>query len=651
MRSRLLASAFLSLILTSSLAPAQSSAGAGPGPSPYATSIAPGTDLTTGTVTATGGNTARTNAAINADLANPLFYGADPTGVSDSATAINNSASNTPTKSVHLPGGTYYVKSQIGLSNGECLYGDGDHVTFLKIDQTFSSSANGVVSLSGLEDATPCVHDLAFVFAQPPDVRTTANGAASAGQNQITVASTANISVGNYIIDVTTTTAIPSYLNLSPGTTVTNIAGNVLTLSANLAGSGALNGDTLAFGPTRAQFQTLSAGCTTSAGGTGCKYPPAIYAVGANTNRPRFWNIHIEGAWDCINNTGNVAPWIKSVECGALDTGWQLDGSQDFTHVEGWHEWVFGLNSYALTQIVHDGSTNAWVIGNAGSLNAVDITFYSANLSITSGAGTGSTQIDNLSLDSGSQLNIAGGASNIINDLNLTSNSSVGTCVVNVSGGLNKISHSFMQVAGGGNWLCQTGGTLKLTDNNFVTSNGTIVPVSETAGSLFLQNNYFSTPATITSPMVSSTGGSIVATGNVAHSGTSGTAISISTDNASNFVSGNYFMQYGYSLPSGTVTGFYLPGSIGNYGASGGIPGGTTNSNLHFVTGSGNLSAGVATVNFAGLSVFISSTSYTCVATDVSGSAVTMSTQNQSSSQFKVFGTGTDAYRYFCVGQ
>jgi hypothetical protein len=102
-----------------------------------ATSLA--ADVSLSPVTATGTTTARTLAARNADHLNILDFGADPTGVSDSAAAIQACIDAAMTagdpavvarsgiKAVYIPTGTYRVNSTIKVKgvNFFTMYGDG----------------------------------------------------------------------------------------------------------------------------------------------------------------------------------------------------------------------------------------------------------------------------------------------------------------------------------------------------------------------------------------------------------------------------------------------------------------------------------------------------------------------------------------------
>lgn len=524
-------------------------------------------------------NGARWVAQFLDSAANPLDFtsGVAAGSVTDWTTAINAAAATN--KDVRLPAGTYHINGAITLANGQCLWGAGDHSTFLTIDQNFSSSATGVITLTGTETNSPCVHDIAMIFSQPPDVVTTANGAASAGQNQVTVTSATNIRTNYYITDwgtggATLSNAFPTnIITPNSGVKVSSIAGNVLTLSANVAAPGVVNTDSLRFGPSRTNFATLGT-CTSGAGGTGCKYPPAIYTTTAN--RPRFWNIHIEGAWDGFSFIGNIAPTLQNIEMGSLDKGLDLDGGQDFAHVRGWHAWSFFpvlTNTYntLIYNTYADGSNIGWNIGRMDGLNAVDVNFFDVSLTITSNANSSATPIHltNVMLDGQlATLKIAGGLHNQFTNMYSSGGAPDTNCKFGITGGSTQISNFWnvitTAVAGATNQVCVSGGFLRVDGGYMLMSGTTTTGFLQTGGVMILQNLYWDMPATLTVPAISQTAAAGVAatlvTGNLAHSGTSGTAVSITNDTSWNVVAGNSFNNYGYSLPNPTLGGSYNTG-------------------------------------------------------------------------------------------
>jgi hypothetical protein len=87
--------------------------------------------------------------------ANVMDFGADPTGVADSAPAINAAlATGRPT---WLPKGRYFVRSALNVGSGGVLFGDGRGMTTIAVYQTFSPTDAGVVVLTGAEQLAPIV--------------------------------------------------------------------------------------------------------------------------------------------------------------------------------------------------------------------------------------------------------------------------------------------------------------------------------------------------------------------------------------------------------------------------------------------------------------------------------------------------------------
>lgn len=105
--------------------------------------------------------------------ANVMDYGADPTGVADSAPAIN--AALAAGRSVYMPEGIYHIRSQLNAGPGSRLFGDGRGNTVLTISDDFSSAATGVIVMTGNEDLSPILEDFSMKFAQPSDQGTRAN--------------------------------------------------------------------------------------------------------------------------------------------------------------------------------------------------------------------------------------------------------------------------------------------------------------------------------------------------------------------------------------------------------------------------------------------------------------------------------------------
>ena len=123
--------------------------------------------------TATSGIVVRAAQARAADVANVLDFGADPTGVVDSALAFQMALATG--RAVYAPGGTYLINSQVVVGANQTLYGDGRGVTTLNVTSTFSSTATSVILLTGTEFQAPTVRDFAITFQQPTNQTSRAN--------------------------------------------------------------------------------------------------------------------------------------------------------------------------------------------------------------------------------------------------------------------------------------------------------------------------------------------------------------------------------------------------------------------------------------------------------------------------------------------
>lgn len=372
-----------------------------------------GANVSGNNVTATGGSAARTEAAWQADRSNVLAQsGADPSGSTsadnsvqiNAAAALTNAAGNN--KSVYLPSGTYHIKHAITLTKGQCLIGDSRGTSVITVGADFDSAAASVIALSGGNlDPGPCVTNIGISFTQPTtDVTTTTTASSAAGINTITVASTANLSAynpGGSVVDATTSGAIPAL------TTITNIVGNVITLSNNLTGGGVGNGDIIRFNTSRSLFKTLAAGCTTGVGGTGCSYPPAI-APTTNSSRAQLSHIRIANAWTGISTAGhNFVYWLDDVEMSAFNSGLSLGegvggGVKDVIQISHYDFWNYNNQSGTnlFSEVFFDGNTNCMSLGEIDGLNATGVKCLIGKLNFTTNAASGWYEFTNLQMDS-----------------------------------------------------------------------------------------------------------------------------------------------------------------------------------------------------------------------------------------------------------
>lgn len=111
---------------------------------------------------------------------------------------------------------------------------------------------------------------------------------------------------------------------------------------------------------------------------------------------------------------------------------------------------------------------------------------------------------------------------------------------------------------------------------------------------------------------------------------------------------GTWYGQSGLSTVNGGVCAIGTTCAVGAgpvYNVSG-----TLQAGYHVVQGTYTLSGGTVTITLSGSSVFTGSGTYQCFANDNGAAVVPASTQNQSATQFKVFGTGTNTGSYMCMG-
>jgi len=424
-------------------------------------------------------------------------HGADPTGVTDAAAAINACAAsltNGQQTNVYLPPGTYRLNGPINLTKGQALQGSGRGTTILAVDQAFSPAATGViVTTPGGLDPGPEIRDLGITFAQPS------------------------------------------------------------TQSS------------------RAAFQNLGT-CTSTEGGTGCKYPPAILGTGAPGGRVKVHNVRIAKAWDGISDGGtNTLFWLENVEMSALNVGVKLGGARDFSHITQFHFWNFdiGATSPLYTGVYADGGTYAAQFGGATGPNGVSVNGWSiwrARTTINDTQFWGS--FTNVMLDgNGSTLEIANNFFVQIANVYATGYA-VGSntnCQINVSAGRVQMANlRGIGAAAGGDTatsFCLSGaGAVTLTGPQFQSNALDGRSIKQTGGTLMVTGGIFeSASGTYTVPLVDQTGGSLHMVGNhFFHSGAGTvTSISVGADSAENYLADNKTLNWPVVLGFSTNLGYY----------------------------------------------------------------------------------------------
>jgi hypothetical protein len=404
---------------------------------------------------------------------------------------------------VFAPRGTYLITGQLTLATtagSQSLRGGGLD-TILAIDTRFDASVTtGVITLTGgiRNDYQPVVSDLTIRFTQPTDLVKTAAAASSAGTSTVTVNAVTGIVVGMSVLNKTAPAATPNpaYLTATTPLTVASIAGNVVTLSGNLAAPGVANGDTIQFASVRSMFKTLAAGGTTGPGGSGVCYPWAIYNASGQTATVR--DVMIVNAWNGIYLRGSAFNLV-TVYMGALNIGLDIDQCFNFPSINDYRFWMWGFYDTgaivdALANVYYDGQTIAANLGQTDGLGAHDFKTWvgavnlttawtwglitnlmldgnNANLNILSSGG-GFVQITNCYSSKGARtvgvpiaLNAGASFHAMLTNLNMGSPSPTASGIV-VQGGVLQIANSYIWdgLQSGLPMISVTGGSLFLSD-------------------------------------------------------------------------------------------------------------------------------------------------------------------------------------------
>ena len=425
------------------------------------------------------------------NIASVLEFGADPTGIKDSAPAINQAlATGNPT---WMPKGNYLVRSAINVGSGGRLYGDGRGFTTIQVDQTFSPTDLGVIVLTGAEQLSPIVTDFSIVFQQPM------------GQTS------------------------------------------------------------------RANFKTLADGGTSVPGGTGVKYPPAIYGTGSN--RWKLERLRVDAAWDGIYCGATGQPgFINEIEMGALNCGLFVGISRDWFHVSQYHFWAFGLtsgNPPILNDVYFDGNTVAIDMGSLGGVNGANMVDICCQAKFNFSNSDSWAHVANLMMDGvNSLVNVSGALWLQITNMYSSgpnggaTGASAGLARITVTGGQTFI-HNLMAAYYTDPLINQTGGVLRVIGGEFInqTANAPAI-VSSGGGDLEVQCVTFGLNVSAgawTTPIVNFTSaGACTFQNNHFRNASVGDigGLVITTDNTNHVVSNNGWNKWGWTPP----------GVLGQYG-------------------------------------------------------------------------------------
>ena len=278
----------------------------------------------------------------------------------------------------------------------------------------------------------------------------------------------------------------------------------------------------------RAAFKALTAGCTSGSGGSGCKYPPAIW--NDNANRIHVWNVRIDGAWDGIaDDASSGGSKYENLEIGALAQGFNIQNQADFDQLSNIEFWDYGFSGTSLDTVYNDGNTVAVYDGSAIDATNISILAAQFQINIPSGGGNLGSRIVNLSLDSSNAFLKVLASPTLTSITNVyatgdATGASAGACQINVLGGTVAIhnlyatsavdpevcqntGYSYLSLSGGVlstqtttvSSIAQTNGDLSVTGINFAPASGIwTVPIvaSSGAGEISFAGNHFSTAAT-----------------------------------------------------------------------------------------------------------------------------------------------------------
>lgn len=539
---------------------------------------------------------------------NVLAFGADGSGNSafDNSVAINAAAAatrNGTIGNVYLPAGTYHVKHAINIGSAtqsQCLIGDGDG-TIIDVNSDFDSAAAGVVVITGSAstyNSQPCVVGVKFLFHQPSDVVTTTTAGQTAGNNTIALTSNAGLVNGMVVVDTTATAAIlsPVYGSSATPTTMT-FSGLTATLSVSVASPGVGSGDTIHFASPRSAFATLAAGCTTTTGGTGCKYPWAIYNNGfANMFIDRVFFV---GAWDGVYQRGSYFRF-GMLEGEAFDVGLDIDNCHNFPKIDTYSFYNYGSNAAvqtALSSVFYDGTT---IAANLGAMDGVAIDKLQSWTGIVNAtaAFTWGT-INTLQMDgSNAVLNVLGTSASGFLQIGemystLGTNSFGGALVVNSNAVFATTIDNYYLGSNyaAGSAVTLTQGKLDINGGNLIRSGGGVNPlVSQASGSLKINNVHFSGNGNATNGQyVKQAGGALAMHGNSVDTAfTAGWVAVLATDNALNSISGNNFNGWTFAIP-GALGDYNLNGPAGPLSTTGAATIGTLSTTTSTIKGGLNI--------------------------------------------------------------
>lgn len=290
-------------------------------------------------------------------------------------------------------------------------------------------------------------------------------------------------------------------------------------------------------------------------------YPPAIYAVAV----PRFkvTNVRFTGAYDGIDMTGNSGGAILSnIEIGAINKGIIIDGSLDFVDISGIHSWPFGFQDATRLVAWKDGNTKALEFGRVDGLCVTNFKTFCACVEATSNATVSYALFSNLILDGDfSKFTVAAGYISV-NNFTTTKSSAMTQSTIQISGGNVGIVELNIRSTAAASDMLVNGGTLRVNGGRLNQNDLSQAAAEITSGVMILEAMRFAWPPGARTKAYVLQSGGVIAVRNCDFPtavGSSGSALSISSDSALNDVSGNNINSWDYSYPSALGTGKYGP--------------------------------------------------------------------------------------------
>jgi hypothetical protein len=323
----------------------------------------------------------------------------------------------------------------------------------------------------------------------------------------------------------------------------------------------------------RSTFLTLAEGGNLT---TGIKYPPVIL-WGNGCNRFRLERLRITNCWDGIQQVHNSSSggwWIRDIEMSCYNIGLLVSTTLDFTHLHGWHHWVFDISVPNRT-VFGDGQTICMQLGQGDdlvqSLNISEVDCFEGQIIINT--PTGDVMLSNMMMDgSNAGINHVNSYWTQIDEIYFTAansptplssqiNMQAGRCfvsnvfgwspisMVNMAGGELYIHSGQMQnTIAGQPVITQTAGLLQISDMDFLVNAPSGTPFSSgivnvVGGRIMFRDNSIGTaPAS---------GNDVVG------------ALLIATDRSQNYVAGNEWFGWSWNPPAAPIDGFYGANSDG----------------------------------------------------------------------------------------